>query len=56
MTDNHYSVTVRLSLFTARVEHFLTCLLKLSLAITVSGQRTRNSVDHQGAIALVSTE
>lgn len=54
--DNHYSVTVRILLLTAIVEHFLTCLLKLSLTFTVSGQRTRNSVDHKGTVALISTE
>lgn len=54
--DNHYAVTVRLLLFAAIVGRFLTCLFKLSLTFPVSGQRTRNSVDHKGTIALISTE
>lgn len=56
LLDNHYSVTVRLLLFTLMVGHFLTCLLKHSLTFTVSGQRNGNSVDHNGTIALISTE
>lgn len=54
--DNHYSVTVRSSLFTVILERSLSLLLRLSLTFTVSGQRTGNSVDHNGAIALFSSE